>query len=152
MSQTYVTRLDGPSVETEVAFDMLRRGLPAYPVVAFLVGIAWGWQGIASVGYAMALVAVNFVLSAVLLSWSARISLGLMMGAALGGFALRLGLLFAAVWLVKDAAWVELVPLGLALIVTHLGLLLWEVRYVSASLAFPTLKPGTAARKEDRSK
>jgi len=42
---------------------------------------------------------------------------------------------------VKDAAWVELWPLGLTLIVTHLGLLLWETRYVSASLAFPGLKP-----------
>jgi hypothetical protein len=28
------------------------------------------------------------------------------------------------------------------LLVTHLGLLFWELRYVSASLAFPALKPG----------
>jgi hypothetical protein len=43
--------------------------------------------------------------------------------------------------LVRDAGWVELVPLGLTLIVTHLGLLAWEARSVSASLAFPALKP-----------
>ena len=42
-----------------------------------------------------------------------------------------------------------LVALGLTLIVTHLGLLLWELRYVSASLAFPGLKPGAVA-KENR--
>ena len=30
------------------------------------------------------------------------------------------------------------------MIVTHLGLLFWETRYVSASLAFPGLKPTTA--------
>ena len=37
-------------------------------------------------------------------------------------------------------------PLGLTLIVTHLGLLIWETRHVSASLAYPGLKP-TAARR-----
>ena len=29
------------------------------------------------------------------------------------------------------------------MLVTHLGLLFWELRYVSASLAFPGLKPTT---------
>jgi hypothetical protein len=50
-------------------------------------------------------------------------------------------LVTGAVLLVKDLAWVELWPLGLTLIVAHLGLLLWETKYVSASLAFPGLKP-----------
>ena len=58
------------------------------------------------------------------------------------GYLLRLGILFCAVVLVRDAGWVELWPLGLTLIVTHLGLLAWEARSVSASLAFPALKPG----------
>jgi hypothetical protein len=48
-----------------------------------------------------------------------------------------------AVWVVRDASWVELVPLGLTIVVTHLGLLFWEMRYVSATLAFPGLKPAT---------
>jgi hypothetical protein len=63
------------------------------------------------------------------------------MGAALGGFALRLFLLAAVVWLVKDQAWVDITALGITLIVTHLGLLIWETRHVSASLAYPGLKP-----------
>jgi hypothetical protein len=33
--------------------------------------------------------------------------------------------------------------LGITVIVTHLGLLFWELRYVSASLAFPGLKPAS---------
>jgi len=33
------------------------------------------------------------------------------------------------------------VPLALTIGVTHLGLLIWETRYVSASLAYPGLKP-----------
>ena len=91
--------------------------------------------------FAIAVVCVNFLLSAALITWTARISIGLMMGAVLFGYLLRLGLIFLAIWLVKDASWVELVPLGITLIVTHLGLLFWELRYVSASLAFPGLKP-----------
>jgi hypothetical protein len=63
------------------------------------------------------------------------------MASALGGFLLRLLLLTAVVWAVADQAWVEMVPLGLTLIVTHLGMLIWETRHVSASLAYPGLKP-----------
>ena len=33
--------------------------------------------------------------------------------------------------------------LAILILVTHLGLLFWELRYVSASLAFPGLKPTT---------
>jgi hypothetical protein len=65
----------------------------------------------------------------------------MLMGVALFGFLFRLGLLAAAVLVVKDQWWVELVPLGLTLVVTHLGLLIWEARHVSASLAFPGLRP-----------
>jgi hypothetical protein len=64
-----------------------------------------------------------------------------MAGAALFGYLLRLGLIFAAVMLVRNASWVEMLPLGIMLIVTHLGLLFWELRYVSGSMAFPGLKP-----------
>jgi len=52
-----------------------------------------------------------------------------------------LALVTVAVLAVKDLAWVELVPLGLTIVVSHLGLLFWETSRVSASLAFPGLKP-----------
>lgn len=135
------TRLDGPAVEREIATDMAKRGLPAVPVLLIAAAAGWGFDGAASAGYAVAIVLLNFTLSAALLAWTARISLGLLMGTALFGYLIRLGLMALAVLAVKDAAWVELWPLGLSLIVTHLGLLLWELRYVSASLAFPGLKP-----------
>ena len=35
----------------------------------------------------------------------------------------------------------SLPALGTTLVVTHLGLLFWEMRYVSLSLAHPGLKP-----------
>ena len=91
----------------------------------------------------MGLVLANFLVAAALLTWAARISLGLLMGVSLFGFILRLGLITVAVLAVRDQAWVEPIPLGITLVVTHLGLLFWEARYVSASLAFPGLKPSS---------
>jgi hypothetical protein len=42
---------------------------------------------------------------------------------------------------VKDTAWVDLPVLAVTVLATQLGMLFWETRYVSASLAFPGLKP-----------
>lgn len=135
------TNLDGDAVEREVAWDLVRRGAIAFPIVLVFGLVGWGWNGLASAAFAGGLVLANFWVSAVLLSWAARISLGFLMGMSLGSFVLRVGAISAAVWAVKDQPWVEAVPLGLTLIIAHLGLLLWETRYVSASMAFPGLKP-----------
>ena len=131
----------GPAVEAQIVADMARRALPAFPVLILATGLVWGVDGALSAAFAVGLAVANLVLSAVLLARAARISLALLMAAALGGFILRLVLLTAVVWAVADQPWVEMVPLGLTLIVTHLGMLLWETRHVSASLAFPGVKP-----------
>lgn len=131
----------GPAPEREVALDMVKRGAFAFPV-AVLVGLVfWGTDGALSVGYAAGLVLLNFVVAAALLGWAAKISLGLLMGVSLFGFVLRIGLISLAVLAVRDQSWVEPFPLGITLVVAHLGLLFWETRFVSASLAFPGLKP-----------
>jgi hypothetical protein len=135
------TRLDGDAVEVRVSADMVKRGLVTAPVVIGLAGLAWGAAGVWSAAYAVALVLVNFALSAALIAWSARISLGLMMGVTLFGYLLRLGLIMLAVLLVKDAGWISLPALGATIIVTHLGLLVWELNYVAISLAHSGLKP-----------
>jgi hypothetical protein len=131
--------------ETEIARDLVRRGLPVAPALIAVGALFAGVDGALSATYAIALVLGNFLLSAFLVAGAARISLGLVMGAVLFGYLLRLGLITAAVLLVKDMGWVHLPVLGLTLIATHLGLLFWETRFVSASLAFPTLKPTRAA-------
>ena len=138
---TFEGRLDGPSPAAEVARDMVRRGLPLVPVGMVIGAIIGGFPGAASVTYGMAIILVNTLLSAYLLAWASRISFTLVAAAAMGGYVLRLALVFAAVYLVKDAAWVSLLPLGLTIIITHLGLLVWELRAVSASMAYPGLKP-----------
>ena len=132
---------DGPAVEMDIAGDLVRHALPVAPFIIGLSAAIWGWPGALSSGYAIVLVIANFLLAAALMGWSARISLAFMMGVVLIGYAVRLGLIFLAVYAVKDLWWFEAWPLGLTLIITHLGLLFWETRFVSASLAFPGLKP-----------
>lgn len=136
-----VVQLDGEPVEIRVTTDMVKRGLVVAPVLIALAGVIWGVDGAWSAAFAIGLVLVNFLLSALLISTTAKVSLGLMMGATLFGYLIRLGLIMLAVLLVKDASWISLPALGATIIVTHLGLLLWELKYVAITLAHPGLKP-----------
>ena len=133
----------GPAPEAQVARDLVKRGLMALPVALVLGFIGWGTDGVASVAYAYGLILVNFVVAAALLGWAARTSLGLLMGVCLFGFLVRMALITVAVLLVLDQPWVAEVPLAVTLVATHLGLLFWETKFVSASLAFPGLKPSS---------
>ena len=133
--------LDGPAPEVSVTKDMIKRGLVVAPLVILVCGFIWGMNGAYSAAYGIAIVLVNFGLAAGLVAVTARISLGLMMGAVLFGYLVRLGLILLAVLLVKDAGWISLPALGTTIIVTHLGLLVWEMKYVAISLAHPGLKP-----------
>jgi hypothetical protein len=135
------TRLEGPAPEVSVSLDMVKRGLIAGPVLIAICGVIWGGDGALSSAYAIALVLVNFGLSAAIIAVTGRISLAVMMGGVLFGYLFRLALIFLAVYAVKDAAWISLPALGASIIVTHLGLLLWELKYVAISLAYPGLKP-----------
>jgi hypothetical protein len=132
---------EAPEVERELAFDMLKRGVWFAPAIVLLATMAWGADGASSAVVAIALVSVNLVLAAVGLSWAAKVSLTAIMAMSLGGFAVRMGLVVAVLFAVRDASWIDLTALGVTVIVTHLGLLFWELRFVSASLAFPGLKP-----------
>ena len=129
------TALTGPAPEVGVTKDMVRRGVIVAPLMIAVCGFIWGMNGAYSSAYGIAIVLVNFILAAT------RISLGLMMGAVLFGYLIRLGLIFLAVFLVKDTGWISLPALGTTIIVTHLGLLVWEMKYVALSLAHPGLKP-----------
>ncbi len=130
-----------PGPETEVARDLAHRAVPVAPVLVAVCALGWGIDGALSSAYAVALVVANFLVAAALMGWAARISLGMLMGTVLAGYVLRLAALTLAVVAVRDSGWVELVPMGLTLLITHLGLLVWEARHVSLSLAFPGLKP-----------
>ena len=133
------------SPEIEIARDMVRRALPVAPVLLLVCGLIWGVDGALSSAYGLALVLLNFLLAAALLSWAARISPTMLMAATLGGFLVRMCLIVAAVLLVRHTSWAVMAPLLGTILVTHVGLLMWETRYVSMSLAYPGLKPRKGA-------
>lgn len=135
------TRFDGPAPEVAVSTDMIKRGLIVAPLLIAVCGVIWGMDGVWSSAYGIAIVLANFALAAASIGAAARISLGLMMAATMFGYIIRLALIFLAVWLVRDAAWISFPALGSTIIITHLGLLFWEMKYVAISLANPGLKP-----------
>ncbi len=139
-----ITRVDGPAPEMEVSRDIVKHGVIVAPVLIALGAIIWGADGAWSAAYGIVIVLANFALAAALVTVTAKISVGVMMGAVLFGYLARLGLIFAAVWFVQDASWISFPALGATIIVTHLGLLMWEMKYVSISLAHPGLKPPAA--------
>jgi hypothetical protein len=136
-----VTDVVSPDVERELVIDMLRRGLPFAPLLVIVWTLIWGSQGAWSALLAIAVVTVNFLLSAFALAWAARTGPTALMATAMGGFIFRMGLVTVVVMLVRHQPWIDLPALAIAILVTHLGLLFWETRYVGATLAFPGIKP-----------
>ena len=143
MGEIAVTPLayEGPAPEAAIARDIVKRAIFIGPILVVAFGLIWGVNGALSTAYGLAIVVANFVLAAAMLAWAGRISTGVVMAAALFGYLIRLTLIFLAIWLVRKADWVELVPLGITIIGAHLGLRFWEMKYVSLSLAFPGIKP-----------
>lgn len=137
------TRIEGPAPEVEVSTDLIKRGLVVAPVVVAVCGVIWGGDGAWSSLYGIGLVLANFAVAAGIIAMTIRISLTVMLGGVLFGYLLRLGLIFLAVFAVRDASWISPPALGATIIVTHLGLLVWELKYLALSLAYPGLKPTT---------
>jgi hypothetical protein len=131
----------GPAPEAAIVRDLIKRGVFVAPVLIGAPAFIWGINGAWSSAYGLVIVLCNFALAAWLVSYTAKVSYALMMGAMLFGYIVRLGIISAAVYFVRNASWVELIPLCMTIVVAHVGLLFWELRYVSMSLAFPGLKP-----------
>lgn len=142
-TSAFPAEVSATTPERDIARDMVKRGLVVGPVLVALATAVWGWDGLWSSGYALVLVLANFLLGAAIITWSARISPAVMFGAVLFGYIARLALITAAVLPIRHSDWFEVVPFAATLLVTHLGLLVWETRHVAASLAFPGLKPGS---------
>jgi hypothetical protein len=120
---------------------MVRRALPVAPVLLIASGLIWGLDGALSSAYGLALVFLNFLLAATLIAWAAKVSPTVLMAATLVGFLARMSLILVALLLVQHASWAVMAPMLATIIITHVGLLIWETRYVSLTLAYPGLKP-----------
>lgn len=134
-----LTEQDAP--ETEIARDMAKHALWIAPAVLLVSGLLTGWGGVLGAAAALALVAVNFLLAASLMRWSSRISPEMLAGTALGGYVVRLGLITVVGLALKQVSTVDFLTFGVVLVATHIGLLVWELRSVSLSLAAPGLRP-----------
>ena len=134
-------RDNGPAIEANIAIDMVRRSIVFVPVLMIAGALFGGSKGVASTLFAIVVVLANFLLSAAMLSWAARISFAALGAAAMFGYIIRLGLITVSVLAVRKQPWVSIVIVGVMLIVTHLGLLLWELRYVSFSFSQPGVQP-----------
>lgn len=149
MAERSPAAIDGAAPELEVAWDLARRAIPMAVVLIAVSAVGWQLHGALTAAFAVGVVVLNFLAAAGLMAWAARISLPMLMGAVLVGFAVRMVVIALAVFAVRDEPWVSLPVLGFTLVVAHLALLFWETRHLSVSLAFPGVKP--AAKKEARS-
>jgi hypothetical protein len=131
-------------VEKVIATDLVKRGLLIAPLIVGVCALVGGRNGALTAAFALVVVLVNFLASAAVLAWAAP-SPTLLMAAALTSFLARMIIVGLAVWAVHGESWVLLKMLAITILVTHLGLLTWETRYVSASLAYPGLKPKRGA-------
>jgi hypothetical protein len=139
--------VEPPAVERQIAHDLVRRGLPIAPVIVLIAGLVGGWHGAASAAVAIAIVFANIHAAAAIMTWAAGTgSPGAVGGAAAGGFAVRLVVILLALVLLRNLSWIDLPTLGFVLVGLHLGLLAWEAKYVSMTLAAPGLRPARPVR------
>jgi len=127
--------------QREIVLDMARRGLLVSPLLLVTGFVGWGVDGALSVAFALGLVLINFAASAAVVRKATELPPSFIMVYVLGGFVVRMMFVLGAVTVAGRFAWAERVPLGLTIALTHLGLLAWETRHVSNSLAYPGLKP-----------
>jgi ATP synthase protein I len=130
-----------PNVEREIALDLVKHGLPVAPVVILIGGLVGGWAGAASAALAVGIVLVNFLIAAAIMTRAAKHGPGAIGGAALGSYVVRLAVIVIALALLRHESWINLPVLGFVLVGTYLGLLFWEAKYVSLTLAAPGLRP-----------
>ncbi|CAI8310448.1 MAG: Uncharacterised protein [Acidimicrobiaceae bacterium] len=127
--------------EKRIANHLALRALLVSPLFLVLSAIGWGLGGTISALIALALVSFNFLAGAAIITRTVKISLNMLYGSVLGGYVVRLAILTGVVMSVRSFDWFKTVPFAMTLLVTHLGLLATETRYISASLAYPDLKP-----------
>jgi hypothetical protein len=130
------------SYEGQVAGDLVRRVLIVSPAVLVVAALVSGVDGVLSAAIGLVLVSLNFLASAKLITYTARRSPGAVMGVVLGGYIVRLGVLFGIALALDTISWIDIGVLLLTVAVVHLALLTWESRHVSLSLGYPGLTPG----------
>lgn len=134
--------------ESRVAADLVRRAVIVAPLVLAAVGLGLGVDATLGAAVGLAVVAANFWLSARLIAWSAQISPGVVMGAVLGGYIVRLAAILAVALVVRAVPGIDLTVFVVTVAVAHVVLLCWELPAVGLTLGAPGLKPRPLREKE----
>lgn len=136
--------VDVTAYEGEVARDLARRALLVSPVPIVVGALFGGVDGAVSAAIGLILVAVNFLVAARIVTWTAQRSPGAVMGVMMGGYLVRMAALFGIALALGEVSFINLPVLLITVAVVHLVLLTWETRHVSLTLGAPGLKPGRA--------
>lgn len=131
---TTVVNTGPDGVELAIAHQLARKGAVVLPIVVIAATIARGWPGALGAALGCGLVVANFYLGAALLTWGARISADTLLGAALFGYLIRMALILVAGFAVKSWGYPDMPAFLYTVLATHLVLLFWEVKSVSATL------------------
>jgi hypothetical protein len=118
--------------------QLVRRLLP-FAVPACIVAVSAGWlvggPGTAwSAGIGTVAVAILFVVSAVSIAWSARISPEILIAVGLGGFLVRLAAFTLALLALDGLAWFSPIAFAAAFIPATIALLVVEMKLVSGRM------------------
>ena len=129
--------------ERDIARDLALRGLLAAPFAIAFGGLLQGWAGAVGVALGLGVVLFNYLVAGAAQSWAAsKDSPGFFGGTVLVSLIFRFVVVVVALSLLRDRSFLDFSSFGIALVVSHLGLLTWEAKSVQLSLAFPGLKPG----------
>jgi hypothetical protein len=129
--------------ERDIARDLVKHGLIVAPFAVGAGALFQGWAGAVAVAVALGVVLVNYIIAGTAQSWAAaKDSPGLLGGTILVSLIVRFVVVIVALSLLRSRSFLDYTTFGIAIVVSHLGLLAWEAKSVQLSLAFPGLKPG----------
>jgi hypothetical protein len=113
-------------VEAVLARHTVRRAVVVGPAAVLALWAVRGSDGAVAAAIGVTIVVVNFLLSGLVLSAAARISLALYHAAALFGFVLRLVLITVVMVVVARQFDIDRLAFGMAAVATYLVLLVLE--------------------------
>jgi len=134
------------NLETRIARGFLVRLAIVTPVALVLAGVVDGRAGVETAAYALAGLAVNFLIMVVAFREGARFGLGGLAVAAFGSLLVGLGALTAAIVPVAHARWMRLGVFAAVIIGGYLVSVVLEARRVSGRLGDHGLRPWRVVR------
>lgn len=109
-------------------------GGAAAPVAAAAGFLAAGWPGTWSALLGVALVVGNFAAHGLSLAWAAGVSIPVLQAVALGGVAVRMGVIVAVLFAIDRTGVLSTAVFGITAVVGTLALLVVEARLVFRGL------------------